>query len=1139
MCDHIISDTEERKKMAVLRNCCDRKPAGALFGLLTFLLQGSVRANDPADASILTDQGERALKSVMQPTGTARVIDFHTDVGTQMSIDVSPEGQWIVFDLLGHIYRVSRSGGAAQCLTQGSGVALNYHPRFSPDGKQIAFISDRAGQANLWIMAADGAAPRAVYLDADHRYATPVWARDGQSIIATRLSTTAGQSWHRRGASVWRLPLNGVPHPLLQSASAQYYSSSVSPDGQRLFFYTSRMAQDGQSIFEVGFHVQMLNLATGEIQDVNPAEGVAPIAGVAPATPRPGLPYDSGGNLSGTAEIVPMVSPDGRSVAFARAIDDVMTFRGHNYRHRTALYVRDLPSGQEHKLLDPITKDLTNTHAHYTDTFVPGFAWTPDSRAIVLTTNGKIVQISASDGRSAVIPFTAHVHRVISEQARRTAGLGPDAAVPVRFIQWPVASPDGRHLAFVALGRLWEMDLPNGTPRPLAGDPGADIHLTPSWSTDSRRLVFASWNARDRGQIWIIDTSSGATQRVSNSAGEYIWPMWSSDGQGILAIKGSDPADVRDAWNAAKGWQAIRIDAGAVSVLTSVTTPRQPLSLGDHGRLYFAVRADGAAAARSRNAYPDLVTLELAAWTVMSVDEHGGSPRACLSLPAGPADSAPVISPDGHQIAYLADYRLFAEDVDCTRTGKPLPWIDPDPNRARLARRRIDDHGAVYAHWLDAHTIEFAAGNEYVRFDLAHRDRQEIPVALQFPRANATGTLALTNAQLIPMDGETIIRRGSVVIRDGRIVCVGSCSTQGVERVLDLAGKTIIPGLIDVHDHIASQENGVVPTLRPVSLLALSYGVTTIIDPAVSSTTLFPLAEMTDAGRILGPRILGSAEAVFASVGGPNGNQAVYGPLLNLESPEDADYHVARRAAWGAVTIKNYRQSRREQQQWLIAAARHHGLSVTAEGSTLLADMGMVMDGQTGWEHFLPALPIYRDVAQFVGQARATYSPTVSVAGFPDGAMFFYRPQADLPHDPKYSHFASASVLRSVAPRTGTPPPLEEFSFPIEAEGAVDVMHFGGFATVGEHGENPGIGTHWEIWAYQHAMSPLESLRMATLNGARFVGIEHDVGSLSAGKLADLVVLNSDPLQRIENTADIAYVMKGGRLYDAKTLEEI
>ncbi len=267
------------------------------------------------------------------------------------------------------------------------------------------------------------------------------------------------------------------------------------------------------------------------------------------------------------------------------------------------------------------------------------------------------------------------------------------------------------------------------------------------------------------------------------------------------------------------------------------------------------------------------------------------------------------------------------------------------------------------------------------------------------------------------MDGDRIFERGTLLVRDGRITCVGVCSADHIDRVIDLSGKTLIPGLIDVHDHISNEPNGVMTLRRPASLLALSYGVTTIVDPATSSRTLFPIAESTDAGRMLGPRMLGAADAVFSSVGGSNGTSSTtFGPLLEMNSLADANYQVARRAAWGAVIIKNYRQSRREQQQWLVEAARQQGLSVTAEGGSVPTDLGMIMDGQTGWEHYLPALPIFKDVSEFLGRAHANYSPTLSVAGFPDGAMFYYRPRANLPDDPKYTRFASKALLQSVAP---------------------------------------------------------------------------------------------------------------------------
>ncbi len=1120
--------------------------AAVTFGCVSLLtlpvgFVWSASLPDPAAASggVGGDQGAAAKRSVMAATGISRVIDFRTDQGTLMSVDTSPDGRWIVFDLLGHIYRMSAAGGLAQCLTQGSGVALNMHPRFSPDGREIAFVSDRSGQANVWIMAADGTGPRSLYLDLEHRYATPVWAPDGQSIIATRFAPTPGRAWHRRSAAVWSLPLRGTPRALLQSVTAQYYASSISPGGEQLYFYTSTMAQDGASIYETGFRLQTLDLATREIHDVGSGTGTnrdlppsSSVNGAAAQRAAPQLAYDSGGNLGAAAEILPMVSPDGRSLAFARALDESPA---KHYRHRTALFIRDLSTGAERKLLDPITKDFTNTHAHYSEFMLPNFAWDKQGSALLISVGGRIVRVNAADGRSDVIPFIANVHRVISQQARRQTNLDPDGAVPVRYIQWPTASPDGRQLVFVALGRLWQMDLPNGKPHALTSEMQDAVQMTPVWSADGRRVAFTSWNSERRGQVWQINMQTGALKQVSSTAGEYIWPTWGADGEALFAVRGPEPKDLRSAWSAADGWQLVHFESGNPTALTEVGTPWQPLSLVE-GRIFFTARTQ-ANERRVRLPYPDAAALELGAWRVMS--QEGSSAVAHLAFPAAPAEGvAPTISPDGRWIAYQADYQLFAERFDSTSPSNAFSWTDPNPSKARADRTRLDLSGGAYPRWHDQHTVEFAAGNDYVTYDLASGVRRAIHVPLSFARANAPGTIALTNARIITLDGDRIFERGTLLVRDGRITCVGVCSAEHVERVIDLTGKTLIPGLIDVHDHISNEPNGVMTLRRPASLLALSYGVTTIVDPATSSRTLFPIAETTDAGRMLGPRMLGAAEAVFSSVGGIDGTSStMFGPLLELNSFADADYQVARRAAWGAVVIKNYRQSRREQQQWLVEAARQHRLSVTSEGGSVLTDLGMIMDGQTGWEHYLPALPIYKDVSEFFGRAHANYSPTLSVAGFPDGAMFYYRPRANLPSDAKYTRFASKALLQSVAPRDPAPPPIEDYAFPILARGVADIIRAGGTATVGEHGENPGIGTHWEMWAYATALPPLEVLRMATINGARLVGIERDVGSIAIGKLADLVVLNSNPLERIENTVDIAYVMKGGHLYEQNLSE--
>lgn len=133
----------------------------------------------PADKAAVRDGDSEWDTTVAR--GTTREIDFTTSEGTWMSVDLSPDGQWVAFDLLGHIYRVRATGGEAECLTASSGVAINMHPRWSPDGRAIAFISDRKGQTNLWLMDPDGGNPRAVFLNRDIRSSEPAWSPTGGS----------------------------------------------------------------------------------------------------------------------------------------------------------------------------------------------------------------------------------------------------------------------------------------------------------------------------------------------------------------------------------------------------------------------------------------------------------------------------------------------------------------------------------------------------------------------------------------------------------------------------------------------------------------------------------------------------------------------------------------------------------------------------------------------------------------------------------------------------------------------------------------------------------------------------------------------------------------------------------------------
>jgi hypothetical protein len=213
-------------------------------------------------------------------------------------------------------------------------------------------------------------------------------------------------------------------------------------------------------------------------------------------------------------------------------------------------------------------------------------------------------------------------------------------------------------------------------------------------------------------------------------------------------------------------------------------------------------------------------------------------------------------------------------------------------------------------------------------------------------------------------------------------------------------------------------------------------------------------------------------------------------------------------------------------------------MNVTAEGDSLAYDLGMTMDGQTGFEHPLSYVPLYGDATKFFGMAHVFYSPTAIVGGAgPWNEEYFFQ-SSDLWKDAKLRRFTPWRQLLAHLRRRMLRPDTD-YSYPLIAQALADVVANGGYGAIGGHGQQNGIGSQWELWMYASALGPMGALRVATVDGARYLGLEQDLGSLTVGKLADIVVLNKNPLDDIHNANDIQYVMKGGVLYNADTLDEV
>jgi hypothetical protein len=236
--------------------------------------------------------------------------------------------------------------------------------------------------------------------------------------------------------------------------------------------------------------------------------------------------------------------------------------------------------------------------------------------------------------------------------------------------------------------------------------------------------------------------------------------------------------------------------------------------------------------------------------------------------------------------------------------------------------------------------------------------------------------------------------------------------------------------------------------------------------------------------------------------------------------------------------MKQYMQPRRDQRQWISDVSRKMGLKVTAEGGDLEYNLSMIMDGQTGWEHAMGYAPTYGDVAKFFGMAGATYSPTFLVGGFSAWNEEYFYQESDVWKD---ARLRTWTPWRMLVPGTRRRMlrPTTDYSYPVIAQSVADVIANGGWGAIGSHGQQHGLGSHWEVWAMASAAGPMGALEVGTVHGAHFLGMQDDLGSLRAGKLADLVVLDRNPLENIRHTKELRYVMKAGTLYDAATLDEI
>ena len=1009
-----------------------------------------------------------------------------------MSVDVSPDGQQLVFDLLGDIYLVPITGGTAQSLT--SGLPWNMQPRFSPDGRHIAFTSDRAGGDNLWIMAADGSAPRAVTREDFRLLNNPAWHPDGRFVAGRKHFTThrslgTGEIWLYSTASGGDAGVRLVerPNPRFQKELGE---PAFSPDGRYLYFTQDVTPGDiftyAQDTNREVFQIRRQDLESGEVEAFVTGPGGA---------------------------VRPTPSPDGRHLAFVRRVRSEGSVD-------TGLFLKDLRSGEERLVYADLERDLQETwsvHGVY-----PGMAWTPDGASVVFWAGGGIQRLEVASGRVAEIPFHVQDSRTVVRPARFEVDVAP-AQVDARMVRFARVSPDGGRVVFEAFGRLWLKEVASGATRRLTRDRQAAFELFPAWSPDGRSLAFVRWTDAGLGQIHLVEAAAGRSRAVTQAPGHYRRPSFSPDGRTLVFERGSGGGLTSPLWALAPG--IYRMPAGGGDMVRISDEGRDPHFAGRGDRIYFGrMAADDDGDSRRE---------------LVSVDWNGADVRVHATSRLG-GDFA--LAPSGRWLAFRENYDVYVVPMP------PAGTVEVARDAEALPVRRASTAGGDFVNWASGERLTWTSGPDLHVADMPRlfataadagsaprTAARSLALAVSQPADVPTGIVALTGARVVTMDGDDrVIDDGVVVVGDNRIIAVGAAGEVRIPadaRRVDVAGRTILPGLIDVHAHGAQGADDVIPQQNWRALAHLAFGVTTVHDPASRAREIFAAAEYQRVGQILAPRIFSTGEIIYG---------ARSPGYAHIDTIDDARAHVRRLKAQGAIAVKNYNQPRRDQRQMVVTAAREEGLMVVAEGGSLYhTDMNLIADGNTGIEHSVPVERLYDDVLQFWPATGVGYTPTLVVAyGGIWGEDWFYQ-QDDVWLHPLLSRFVPPSVLQPRAVRRQMAPASDYQSLLDSVANAGRLMQRGVLVNIGAHGQREGLGAHWEIWKFvRGGMPPLDALKTATVNPARYLGLDGDIGTIEPGKLADLLIVDGNPLEDIRDTDKVAYVMLNGRLYQGGTLTE-